>query len=146
MIFGNINDEVQFDILCKDPKLKIALEYLKKGDFTGSENRIELEDGVYLSSAKVKTTEADTKRFETHRNYYDIHFVIKGVEVIYVAPLNTLENLSEYKPDIQFGDAKKAQRVVLHEGDYLVTLKDDAHIPACGYGHDLEKICVKIPL
>lgn len=147
MIYGNINDLTQMELLSKDPKLKVAFDYLRKGNFEGAEKSIYLEEGVKVTSMKVEAPEFDINNFETHINFTDIHYVIDGQEEIYLAPANTLEVKKEYNPerDVEFGRCENSTHLIMKKGDYCITFPEDAHRPCCGHGNILEKIVFKVP-
>ena len=145
MIYGNIRDLTQYSFLKTNPKLKTALDYLIKGEFPEPDKRVDLEEGIFLSLASFDTKEFDINCFEAHYHHLDIHYVVDGVEEMYVAPFDTMINKSDYKEDIIFGRCEDYQKIIMKKGDYCITFPEDAHKPSCGHGNHLTKICVKIP-
>ncbi len=92
---------------------------------------IPLSDGNRIMIQSI-TTKPGTK-FEAHRNYLDIQYVVKGEEYVGWAPLETLEMEGEY-------NAAKDKATLVGHADYLrigegycyVVYPEDAHIPgAC---------------
>ena len=147
MIFGNINDKNQFDLLCKDPDFKIVMDYLKKGDFEGTEGTFYIDNNIKVIKSDIAAVkEFDINNYEAHKKFIDVHFVLDGVEEMYVAPIDSFTVVKEYNPDkdVMFGRCDYGQKVILRKGDYCVTYPEDAHRPACGHGNHLVKFCVKV--
>ena len=129
MIFGNINDLTQYNLLSKNENMKIALDYIKANNFM-----------------KEINTKPFENYFEVHHKYADIFYVIKGQEDVYFTSskeLNTLEDYIE-KDDIVHGNVNTYQKISLKKGDYIIVFPEDAHAPGRGNGETLEKLVVKV--
>lgn len=146
MIYGNLKERNQVELLSQDPRYKIAFDYLDKGDFTHAEKKITIKDEVFTIFTDANSAPFDIDRFEAHYNYVDIHYVIEGEEDIYWGPYEKMVANTEYKPDTIFGHLDDYKKITLKQGDYLIVFPEEAHRPACGDGSHLYKMCIKVPV
>jgi biofilm protein TabA len=92
----------------------------------------------------------DPPRFEHHRRYIDIQFIVAGEEVIGWAPADRMQVTEAYDPekDIAFGTvpAGEATPVRLAAGELAVLYPEDGHAPrlAAGRPSPVFKIVVKV--
>lgn len=133
------------------PRLAAALAWLATTDLASLENgRHEIMgDEVFANVMELVTAPADSKAFEAHRRYHDIHCVIEGDEVIMVAPLKECVPLTEHDEasDFRLIDCP-AHLSVLHlrAGELCLTTPADAHKPGCclDVPAPLRKVVVKV--
>ena len=129
--------------------IKILQEQLKGGgrfqkaiDFLMQERlenqplgKINLEgDYVYVRVLEYQTLPFEEVKFEAHKQYIDIHYVIKGEEAIWTVNTEKLCNLDEYntQKDIFHGSPRKTSeisKVILSQGDLAIFYPSDAHAP-----------------
>ena len=88
-------------------------------------------------------------RFETHNNYLDIQYVVKGKECLEIAPKTIMEVTEIYDPerDVEFyKDVENATKIVLTDGAYVIIYPTDAHKPGMcvGESSEVKKIVAKI--
>lgn len=146
MIFGNINNENEYNFISKNEKLKTALDYIKQGNYPSIENeKLFLNDDIFLFLKKANTKEY-TNRYEAHKNYLDIFYLIKGTEDVYVSKTIDMNVSEEYNPekDIMFGQVNYYQKITMHEGDYIIVFPEDAHAPIKGNGDPIEQLVIKV--
>ena len=128
MVFGNIHDLKDFSWL--EEGVQKAFEYAKTHDMLSYEKGRHDIDGedLYVNIAEYETTAPENRFWEAHREYLDLHFMLRGPEQIDV---NFIQNLrqEEYVPKDDFlplfGDPNAS--VVLNEGDFLLAYPADAH-------------------
>lgn len=105
---------------------------------------------VFALIQRYETAAAPEPRFEAHRDYIDVQYVVGGSEVIGWAPLATVDISEPYDPgkDACFGSAPRWTPVLLGEGHLAVFWPEDAHAPrlAAGAPGTVLKIVVKISL
>ena len=144
MIFGNINDKVQYDLLCKDENFKIALNYIKANNF--KDEKVNIKDNDIYVFKNVINTKPFENYFEIHHKYADIFYIIDGQEDIYLTDAKQLKALEEYdeKSDVVHGTVETYQKISLKKGDYIVIFPEDAHCPSRGDGKLLEKLIIKV--
>lgn len=104
-------------------------------------------DKVFATITEGPAKRTDTTKWESHRNYQDIHYVIKGKEKIGITPVSSLTVTDAYEPerDIVFykGDGKY---YTADTDDYFIFFPQDAHRPNlkiedCGM---VKRIVIKI--
>lgn len=130
MIYGTIDRLDRFGPL--DPAVRRSLEYARSHDLaTLEKGRHEADGGgLYFNVLEYATAPSEEKTFEAHRDYIDVHYMIRGEERIEVAFVSRMER-GEYQPEGDYlavaGTA--AACVTLREGDFLVCYPEDGHKP-----------------
>ncbi|MBZ0156114.1 MAG: YhcH/YjgK/YiaL family protein [Alphaproteobacteria bacterium] len=117
----------------------------------------ELPDGRYPIDgddvfALVQTYETDLpgkKRFEGHRKYIDIQYLLSGKEEIGWAPVPGLEIASPYSEErdvLFFTESPFTSPLALVPGIFAVFFPEDAHRPGCVLSApcSVRKIVVKV--
>lgn len=104
---------------------------------------------VYAMVQEYTTVLWDDQRFETHDNYSDIQYVVKGREVLGYARREEMTVAVPYneKKDITFyGDNVASVKCACRCGDFMIFFPTDGHKPktACGEPSAVRKIVVKI--
>lgn len=106
----------------------LAAPSLPFGDFT-------VEDGRVYGFCRYFDLKPEGRlRYESHRRYIDIQYLLEGCEEMLCADTGSLGILSSYDPekDIAFHeDAGRFVRLTLHPGDFAVFFPADAHKPCC---------------
>ena len=131
-------------------------ENIKKGFAWLQENDLEnLPDGKYeIDGAKVYAsvqtyeTKLDAK-YESHRIYIDIQYMIKGEEKIGVTDLANCVTCIDYdnERDLEFYDIKTDDEYFkLSTGEFLVFYPQDAHKPSIAINEPktVKKVVVKV--
>lgn len=149
MLLCSIDDARMNDLSQK--RLARALEWLASTDLSSLElGRNEIDgDEIFANVMSFETSPADSKSFEAHRAYHDIHCVIEGAEIIEIAPVEDCTPLQDYdeKDDFCLYDGPgEVSRVLLRAGDICLTPPADAHKPGCCVGEPapLRKLVVKV--
>ena len=105
-------------------------------------------DRVFALVQRYDTAAAAEPRFEAHRDFIDVQYMLSGSEVIGWAPLAALEVSEPYdgEKDACFGRAKGWTPVRLGPGELAVLYPEDAHAPRLPDGAPgrVVKIVVKI--
>lgn len=130
-------------------------ENLKKG-FTWLENadlenitdgRYEIDGNSVYASVQTYETKLDAK-YESHRNYIDIQYMIKGFEKIGVTDLSNCDTCIPYdsERDLEFYDINYNEEYLeLSEGTFVVFYPHDAHKPSIAIDKQaiVKKVVVK---
>ena len=129
---------------------KKAFQFLKE------QNLMELPAGRYELNGTnlfvnvdeyISKDEADA-RFEAHRKYADIQFVVSGEERIGVVPLNETKSLIPYDndKDIMFLESEFNHYRVANSERFFIFFPEDAHRPGVKMGENsnVRKIVVKV--
>jgi len=132
------------------PRIKTALEYISKTDFSAIEpGRYELDGSDIF--ALVQTYDSIPKengKWECHKNYIDIQYIVEGVEQIGCNNTGKMKITTEYIPekDIAFlsGDG---DFITFSKGSYGIFFPEDAHMPKIAVNNTpskVKKVVVKI--
>lgn len=126
-----------------------AFAYLKETDLVNlraGKYAIDGED-VYALVSEGATKELGKTKWEGHKNYHDIHFVITGKEKIGITPVQGATILKEYDPakDIAFYESE-GKYFVSDPANFFIVLAGDAHRPGVkADGADsVKKVVIKI--
>jgi len=134
------------------PALGKAIAFLRCPDLhTLADGKVEIDgDRVFAIVQRYATMKSDTPKFEYHRTYIDVQFIVSGEEVIGWTPVERMEITEPYiaDMDICFGSVEKGKwtPVYLQAGQLAVLWPEDGHAPklAAGESAAVMKIVVKI--
>lgn len=132
--------------------LRKGVDFLLRPDIhLLADGRVDIDgDLVFALVQRYETLETDAPRFEYHRKYIDIQYIVSGEEVIGWAPAERMAITEEYdgNKDICFGTVSKDEitPVYLKEGQLAVLYPEDGHAPklAAGKPSRVFKIVVKV--
>ena len=147
MIFDSIENRELYSGLGE--KFKTAFDFLKSTDFTLLEDgKIELDgENIFAIVQTYKTKNTEDAKWESHRKYVDIQYMISGAENMGFVLNDYLEITDEYnsEDDIEFlkglGDF-----VQVNEGEFTIFFPDDAHMPGIKIkeNEEIRKVVVKV--
>jgi biofilm protein TabA len=91
-----------------------------------------LEDDVYASINGYVPKEHDEAKWEAHKTYADIQYIIYGKEKIGVMPLSATSIIEPYNAenDITFLDGTGGEFYLANPGMFFIFFPDDAHRPS----------------
>lgn len=118
------------------PLFAAAFDFLRNADWEKIEDgKIELVDGgrLYVAVQSYETREESAARYEVHRKYIDIQFIVSGEEKIgYLPEVGGLAPSVPYDEtgDIAFYDAKGGSGAVLREGSFMILFPGEFHKPS----------------
>lgn len=150
MWFGSIGAQGAYE--GDGSRFQRAFDFLKRGDLAAlPEGWIELGDGVRASVQHYSTSPERELNFETHEQFFDVQYLVEGLEFVGVCTREGLEVETPYEEgaDVAFyRDPPLAGRVLLRAGDYVALGPGDAHKPRCAAGTPMavKKIVVKVPV
>ena len=141
-----------------EKNVKIGLEYLVNTDFSDLKNGRYpvIGDEVFAIIQEYTSKTLEEGKFESHRKYTDIQFVLSGEEQIGFADVEgfeeaTADELNTYdeEKDISFLTPKpstQADFVKLQTGDFAIFTPKDAHMPSIAVSTPIyvKKIVVKV--
>jgi biofilm protein TabA len=135
------------------PRLAAAFDYLAAFDPATPDGKYPVdEDRVHVLVQSYVTRPAAEKKWESHRRYLDVQYIVAGREHITVAPIGALEGATEYneaKDVINYGGAPgEASTLYLEGGQFAIFLPEDGHRPGveAGGSGDVRKVVVKVLL
>jgi len=104
-------------------------------------------DKVYASVTVAPSKEFDQSKWESHRNYIDLQYVIKGKEKIGVAPVASATVVSPYDPTKDLANyTAEGKYYTAEPGTFFLFFPQNAHRPNIKVdGYDtVKKIVIKI--
>ncbi len=134
------------------PSLRKAFDFLRGREILRlADGRVDIDgDRVFALVQRYETVVTDAPKFEYHRTYIDVQFIVSGEAVIGWAPAERMSVTEAYdaEKDICFGmvDVGKWTPVRLEAGQLAVLWPEDAHAPkgAAGALSRVMKIVVKV--
>jgi YhcH/YjgK/YiaL family protein len=129
-----------------------GFDYLRKLPAGIADGRYEIDgDRLFALVQSYTTAPAATKKFEHHRKYADIQYVISGEEIIEHVALDGLAVETPYDATKDYGlvrDPALRSSVVLTPGTWAIYFPQDAHKPGCAISAPtaVRKVVVKVLL
>ena len=135
--------------------LTAALRYLETARSQNlADGRYEVDgETVYALAQSYTTLPADdSAKYEAHRRYIDIQYIVEGCEAMGYAPLDKMTVTKEYNPDkdVVNGACPLAQStlVKVFAGEAAVFFPSDAHAPKLAVNEPaaVKKIVLKVKI
>ena len=104
---------------------------------------------MYATVAQDKTRAPETAQFESHRKYIDLHYLIRGKEMIGSAAAASLRQVKSYARENDaalYERPGKYRRLILTPGEFVVFFPGQAHMPGCYTirSEEIKKVVVKV--
>jgi len=134
-------------------RVKLGLKYLTNTDFSTLENgKYEiLGDEVFAIVQEYTPKNESEGKFEAHKKYIDIQYIIKGEEKMGFGDINNFSESTEYnkEKDIVFlsqNEIGKPDFVEVKENEFVIFTPQDAHMPsiAANSFENVKKTVVKV--
>lgn len=112
--------------------------------------RYNLGEGVYVNIESYITKSRQNARYEAHKSYRDIQFIISGTEIISLEPICNLQERTPYNKErdiIFYEDSADGIDIVLNASDFLIINPGMGHMPCVCTGKPdiVKKAVFKIP-
>lgn len=127
-----------------------AFSFLKKADFNKMEpGRYILEnEKLFASVEEYRTKTIYEKKWEVHKKYIDIQYVIDGDEVMGYTNIENIQLTVPYDEDkdILFGEGN-GEYTKVRAGEFVIFMPHDAHMPGislCEKSSYVKKVVMKI--
>ena len=151
MIFDTLNNSKQYYSL--NEKFKKGFEFLCNSDLENMKDGkyIIQEDEIYANIQTLKTKPIKEVKWEVHRKYIDIQYVIKGKEKMGYGILNDFtKNIIPYdnNKDVEFLEGKNYNYVDVQAGNFVIFYPNDVHAPMLSVENpeEIKKVIVKIKI
>lgn len=135
MVFGNIRDRKDFSWL--EEVVGKCFDYAAANDLLSYEKGSHPIDGdeLFVNIVEYETTTPENRFWEAHRQYLDLHFMLRGPEQIDVNLIDNMEQ-KEFveKDDFLPLEGNPNSHVILNAGDFLLCYPADAHRTAVQVG------------
>lgn len=132
MVYDNIDNVKIYENLHKG--FKKAFEFLSNyKDMPSGRVVIDGDDVYAIVNNDYKLKAIDNTRYEAHKKYIDIQYIIKGTEKFGVQDVAGLKENTKYDEtkDIAFFDGKDGNLITLSEKQFIIIYPHEAHLPAC---------------
>lgn len=150
MISANINDAMLENYKKLHPRFEAAFEAIKK---LVAENpqvgKYEIDGmDLYALVQEYETKPIAEKKFEIHREYIDIQYIISGKETMGFESLDKLTPMGDYAPDTQcFYVNDEYDKLNIGANEFVVFFPNEPHAPGAAFNDipsKVRKIVVKI--
>lgn len=148
MIVSNLQNSQRVERL--HPLFKTLFDYVKTHDLLNAElGRIEIEEErLFINNVNPECVSFDKQVLELHRDYIDVHILLKGTERIGWKAIEDLTN--ETKPYEKEGDCAlyadiPTTFIDLLPGQFMIVYPEDSHAPIIGNGK-IRKLIAKVKL
>lgn len=127
-----------------------AFEFLKTADLSALElgDHEILGRDVYASVSEYEPKDPENCRFEAHRKYVDLQYIISGEEMMGVTSLDKVEETVPYVEDIVFFGTEGADAVyeTATPEKFFIFFPKDAHRPSMKSSEDVavRKVVIKL--
>lgn len=135
-----------------DPRLKAGFDLLRRlAETPECVPRTQAGDGIYYMINENPTKPADQCRYESHRDYLDIQYVVSGSELMgfrHVAELGEPQEAFPERDIYFYPNVREDSRLPMKAGFFAVFFPQDGHAPLVsdGVSDKVRKIIVKIPV
>jgi YhcH/YjgK/YiaL family protein len=130
-----------------------AFSFLKSSDLANLDlTRHDLDgDKLYAAVSVYNTRNPENAKFEAHRKYIDIQYVVSGSEWIGIAPLISRDSILlpyDASKDVELLSVKQGMTVRATPASFFIFFPEDAHMPGLKDGADapVRKIVVKMKI
>jgi len=130
-----------------------VMDILRNRPFDEMEpGRYDIEgDSLYFMLQRYDTTPVDQGKLETHENYIDVQYVVRGEEMMGYAPRDVMAIESPYDPEIDAAFYHLPERMTLlrlRPETFCVFYPQDAHLPGrcLETPQSITKVVIKICL
>lgn len=128
-----------------------AFKFLKNSDLLKLEpKRYDIDgDNLYATISEYNTKNEETTKFEAHRKYIDIQYVIKGKEIMNLTPRAMVKDVVtpyDSAKDIEFMNVEKVVKHIATPSNFFIFFPSDAHRPGIkdGVSAPVRKVVIKV--
>jgi YhcH/YjgK/YiaL family protein len=137
-------------------RVELGFKYIKSTDFSTIPNGTYEIDGknVFASVQDYMTKSFDDAKFEAHRKYIDIQYIIQGAERICVSDIRNFTSDVPYsnENDIEFlkeinNNESKPSFLSVKQNEFVLLTPNDAHMPSVNFDKNpsyVKKVVVKV--
>jgi YhcH/YjgK/YiaL family protein len=148
MIFDTITNRRTYEDI--SPRIKTALEYLAKTDFSKMQDgRYDLDgNNLFALVQRYDSIPKEQGKWEYHRKYIDIQYIVEGVEQIGFQNIGKMKDTVEYNPekDIAF-QSGEGNYVTVNKNSFCIFFPQDSHQPKIAVSNvsaKVVKVVIKI--
>lgn len=112
--------------------------------------RVEVEEGVFALHQSYVTKPASQGRYEAHRRFIDLQYIVSGTELIRVAPFveGMVTDRYDSETDLEFFRLGQGSDFLMKPGMVAVLYPEDLHAPCLAHEEPalVQKVVVKVRL
>ena len=148
MLFDKIKNAPQYYALGE--RLATSLKYLMQNDFSAkTPGRYEIDgDRIYALVQEYDTRPGSAGKWEAHRKYIDIQYIVEGTELMGYENLESMEiSDSDYNPEKDAIYPKgEGSFVKMTAGMFAILWPQDAHMPGQAISEPVKvrKVVIKV--
>lgn len=134
-----------------DKRFLMISRWIKETDVDAlAEGSYELGEGILANVSEYRPLTEEIS-YEGHRKYADLQYLHRGDEIIEWAPVEEIEDLSEYSEEYDFQGTMKSGRthltLTVDEGSFAYFAPCDLHRPGLFRNAEkVKKVVFKIPV
>ena len=151
MIYDRLNNAEQYFALSKN--IQKGFEFLLNNDLANMQDgkHIIKGDEIYANIQTLTTKPIEEAKWEAHRKYIDIQYVIKGYEKMGYGVLQDFKKVAipyNDEKDVIFLEDGNYNYVDVQNGDFVIFYPNDVHAPMLNYKEPMKikKVIVKVKL
>lgn len=133
MIYGHLKNRDSYGFLLNQPAWSAAFSWLERLEADSAPGKTPIwGNDLFGVVMEYETVAPQESRFETHRQYVDLQFTIRGAEAIAWRRAEDLQQDGDYDPerDLQFYHGSAGMGLVeMRPGCFSVYYPSDAHLP-----------------
>lgn len=114
------------------PLFAKGFEYLKNTDFSKVENgKYELQgEDLFAIVNSYETEPREVRKWEAHRKYIDIQYMVSGIEEMAVAPLHYMKTIQPYQAENDYALFEgHGETITFPAGFFTIFFPTDVHMP-----------------
>ena len=148
MIIDDLKNAKNYYGLSKN--LEKAFKFLENNDLKNfKEGIFKIEgDDIYMNVQAYETKPIEEGKWEAHKKYIDIQYMIEGEEKFGFCNIDKLQIKTPYneEKDVYFLDGDAGEFVTAKAGEFLIFYPQDAHMPCLSVKESkkIKKTIVKI--
>ena len=130
-----------------------AFAFLRGNDLAKMElKRYDIDgNNLYAPVSEYISKDDTAARYEAHRNYIDIQYVVSGRELIGIAPLSDIKDILvpyDAATDVEFMTVSQIRNVPATSDRFFIFFPDDIHRPGLkdGVNSPVRKVVVKVKI
>lgn len=132
-------------------RVKLGLEFLKNTDLKALKvGKYEIDGkNVYAVVSTHEGRNVDDGKWEAHKNYMDIQFIVEGIEKMGYSHIANMKVIKEYneEKDVYFLDGN-GDFITVKENNFALFMPEDVHMPNISQviPQHIKKVVVKVLL
>lgn len=129
---------------------KAGFDFIKKVIAEGTEiGKYEIDEKNIWASVQSYDPKEDNEKFEAHKNYIDIQFIVSGREYMEYAAIKNCEQTDDYNAEkdvVHYKAVGDKAKLECEENTFAIFFPEDVHKPGIKLveGVSVKKVVVKV--